>query len=111
MTTTRTPINRSKKSRITPEVIAAYKRALALHNDPKHCDDKAYEYSREYYDACYELQCLLGRESGDEQILHTIGDDDINEVPTGIYAPWDVESWKEAVVIRLELERLVREGS
>jgi hypothetical protein len=42
----------------------------------------------------------------DEQILDSIGVDDVDQVPTGIYAPWDVESWKEAVVIRLELERL-----
>ena len=26
---------------------------------------------------------------------------------TGIYTPWDVEEWKEAVAIRRELERLL----
>jgi hypothetical protein len=111
MTTNRTPIHRGKKIRITPEVIAAYRRALKLHNHPKieeYEEDGRGGRRREYYDACYELHSLLGRESGDEQILDTIGDDDVDNPPTGIYAPWDLESWKEAVAIRLELERLTK---
>jgi hypothetical protein len=34
MTTTRTPIARDRKARITPEAIAAYKRAHAIRNAP-----------------------------------------------------------------------------
>jgi hypothetical protein len=104
MTTTRTPIRRGKRIKITPEVIAAYRRALKLTRDPKHCDHKDYEYSREYYDACGELHELLGRDPGDTQVLDTLGFD---KLPTELpYKPWCVESWEEAFVIRLELERL-----
>ena len=85
-------------------MIAAYRRALKLHNDPKHCDNKAYEYSREYYGVCSELHSLLGRDTGDTQVLDTLGFD---RLPTELpYKPWCDESWEEAFAIRLELERL-----
>ena len=74
MTTTRTPISRSKKARITPEVIAAYRYALKLHNNPKVDEWEADGgCHREYLEAGYELGRVLGRESADEQILDTIG--------------------------------------
>jgi hypothetical protein len=47
---------------------------------------------------------LLGRDPGDTQVLDTLGFD---KLPTELpYKPWCVESWEEAFVIRLELERL-----
>lgn len=109
MTTTRTPISRSKNVRITPEVIAAYRYALKLRNNPKIDEWEADGgCHREYLEARYELGRLLGRVSADEQILDTIGQDDPEDVPTRICAPWNVESWKEAIAIRHELERLCR---
>jgi len=98
---------RSKKPKtITPEAIAAYRRALALYNGQDAWEEQG-GTRRAYLNAAYELNKLLGRQIWDEQVLHTIGCDDPETLPTGIYRPWDVDSWKEAVTIRLELERLV----
>jgi hypothetical protein len=106
MVTTRTPIKRGKQlARVTPEAIAAYRHALALHNKSKEWESEGGR-RREYLDTCSLLHDLLGRQIWDEQILDTIGQDDIEDVPTGAYAPFDIPSWKEAVTIRLELERL-----
>jgi hypothetical protein len=64
-------------------------------------------YSREYYDARAELHRLLGRDIGAEHVLDTLGVDSIREIPTALpHRPWDVESFKEALTIRLELERM-----
>jgi hypothetical protein len=96
------------KRRITPEVVEAYRRALALHNDQKseeYEEDGKGGRRRAYYEACDQLECLVGR-YGEEQILDAIGSDDVDNVPTGIFTPFSVESWREAVTIRLELERL-----
>jgi hypothetical protein len=111
MVTTRTPIKRGKHARITPEVIEAYRHARALHNNPKAREEWESEGGRrrEYLDTCSLLHDLLGRQTWDEQILDTIGQDDIEDVPTGAYAPFDIPSWKEAVTIRLELERLSKD--
>jgi hypothetical protein len=107
MTTNRKPIARNRTVRITPEVIAAYQRALKLHHDPRHCNHETYDFSREYYDACAEPHRLLGRDIGAEQVLHTLGVHSIREIPTELpYRPWDVESFKEALMIRLELESM-----
>jgi hypothetical protein len=98
---------KQKPPRLSPAPrLQAYKRALKLTNDPKHCNNETYEYSRVYYEACYELHSLLGRESGDVQVLDTLGFDKLpTEMP---YKPWDDESWNEAFAIRLSLERLTK---
>jgi hypothetical protein len=110
MPTNRRLIRRDKKRTITPEAIAAYQVALKLHNDPKseeYEEDGKGGRRREYYAACDRLQSLLGREGWEEQILDTIGTDDPNKPPTGIFAPFDIASCKDAVLIRLELEKSV----
>jgi hypothetical protein len=108
MVTNRTPRIHGRKLRINPEVIAAFEHARELHNDPKKSEEWESEggLRREYLDARGELESLLGRELPAEYVIDTIGQE---EVGTGIYAPWDVESWKEAVAIRRELERLANE--
>jgi hypothetical protein len=101
MPTTRTPIRRGIKSSITQQVLTAYQRAVALYNDPRHRNE-----SREYHDAKDQLESLLGRTSGDVGIFDTVGDD------TGdAYDGWGTpKDWREAIRIRLELERLSDEG-
>lgn len=105
MPTMRTPLKRKSRSgNITPQVVAAYQRALALYNDPKsdeYEEDGKGGRKRELYAACSHLDELLGRHSGDVGIFDTVGDD------TGAgYDGWGtVEEWKAAISLRLEIER------
>ena len=104
MTTNRTPINRRRKLRITPDAFAAYKRARKLY-DTSQVDEWGM-LSDQCRAACSELHALLGRTACDRDIMDTIG---IEEMPTEVpYDGWWVqEDWDEAVAIRRELERLL----
>jgi hypothetical protein len=105
MPTTRKPIARYRKPRITPEAIEAYRRALKLHNDPKVDEwEEDGGCHREYLNACSDLQSLLGHDDSEAELLDTIGAD---EVPQSFLVwPDFAASWPKAVEIRQELERL-----
>lgn len=112
MPTMRTPIKRHTRSgQITPQVIAAYQRALAMHDDPKHrwlqrhtVDVEDFEFeesSQEYRDACSHLEALLG--DNDIKVLDTLGLDVVVDHPLPGWG--NIEDWNEAVRLRLEIER------
>jgi hypothetical protein len=103
MTTTRTPIKRGRKLRITPEAIEAYKFARKLYDTSK--VDEWGLRSDQCRAACSDLHTVLGRNACDRDIMDTIG---LEEMPTVIpYDCWWVqEDWDEAIAIRRELERL-----
>jgi hypothetical protein len=87
MATTRTPISRNKKTKITPEVIAAYIKARDGDGD-----------------ACLELDQLLGRQLWEVSIADTIGLD----APPGwmvLRQPKRISDWHKAHDIRVELDR------
>jgi hypothetical protein len=108
MPTNRRPLRRDKRTRkITPEVISAYRRALNLHNDPKHCNHDACNHSRSFYEACFELESLLGRDGEAEKVIDTVGQD-LGNPPTGIFEPFDRASWQEAITIRMEIEKQIK---
>jgi hypothetical protein len=103
MTTTRTPIKRGKKIRITPEVLEAYKLARKLH-DASDVDEWG-QRSDECRAASNELQRLLGLEDGwDVPVLDTVGADEVPEC----FLKWAdyAATWPKAVELRRELERL-----
>jgi hypothetical protein len=60
MTTNRTPIRRETKQRITPEAVAAYRRARAIHNMPPQAREHRH---REYLDACVDMEQALRQQS------------------------------------------------
>lgn len=107
MPTTRTPIKRKTRGgHITPQVITAYRRAVALLNDPKsdeYEEDGQGGRKREYYAACSQLDALLGCDliCGGVGVFDTIGDDTGEK-----YHGWGTaEDWKAAIELRLEIER------
>ncbi|MDE5440524.1 hypothetical protein GWG65_03475 [Bradyrhizobium sp. CSA207] len=99
MTTTRTPINRGRKLRITPEILEAYKRARKLYDTSK--IDEWGLLSDQCRAACGYLHVLLGRTACDLDIFDTIGCEaegrSWNEKP---------EQFADALAVRRELERL-----
>jgi len=105
MTTTRRPIARNRKPRITPEAIEAYRRALKLYNHPKVDEwEEDGGCHREYLNALGDLQSLVGLDGSEANVLDTIGAD---TVPQRFLVWKDLAaSWPKAVEIRRELERL-----
>src|SRR5215216_3933826 len=100
MTTTRKPISRNRRIRITPEALEAYKRARKLYDASK--VDEWGQLSDQCRTACSELHALLGRTACDLDIMDTIGFD---ELPTELpYRPWNDDDWLDSFAIRLELE-------
>jgi hypothetical protein len=99
MPTNRTPINRSRRSsRITPEVLAAYKLARKLYDESN--VDKWGQRSEQCNRACSRLHDLLSRSCCDIDIFDTIGCEEAgrswNEEP---------EEFAAALEIRRELEQ------
>jgi hypothetical protein len=88
MVTTRTPIGRPLKSRITPEILAAYKRA-------RDNDDG---------DAAHELHILLLRTPWQADIMFVNADGSPPEFTRSEEA-WHAEDRKQALEIRQALER------
>jgi hypothetical protein len=103
--TTRTPIKRGSKPRITPEALEAYRHALNLYNNPK-VDDWKEDGGcrRQYLEARSDLQSLVGLDGSDANILDTIGADEVPQC----FLIWKdyAASWPQAVEIRRELGRL-----
>jgi hypothetical protein len=104
MTTRRTLISRSRKSRVTPEALEAFKRARKIRDNPQR--DELGFLSEEDRVACSELHELLGRGACDRDVMDTYGTEVMpTEIPFDCW--WNAEDWEEAVAIRRELERLL----
>jgi hypothetical protein len=88
MVTTRTPISRPLKSRITPEILATYKRA-------RDNDDS---------DAAHELHVLLRRLPWQCDVMFVNADGSPPEFTRSEEA-WHAEDRKQALEIRRALER------
>lgn len=98
----------SLKSRITPEAVAAYQRAIAIRNAPLPVNPIARQAQQHaYFQECEALRVALDRSRCRVEILDTIGSD---EVPTFIrrQGPQYADDYEGAVEIRKELERLCR---
>lgn len=113
MPTNRTPKHRGRKPvKITPDILAAYARVLALNNDPmidEYEEDGDGGKRREYLAACHELHQMLGRKLWQADVIDTIGED----VPPGwLYqqGPERVRDWQDAHVIRVRLDQALAEG-
>lgn len=89
MPTNRVPIRRQPKSKpITPKIVAAYQRARALYDHPKVNDwEEDGGCKSEFYKACIEMERFLGRSIWDEQVMDTIGDDDVNQILSAFLPP------------------------
>jgi hypothetical protein len=76
MATTRTPIKRSTRSRITPEAIAVYKRARDLldNHDIEKWEEKGGRRA-EFIDASEQLDSLLDRKPWQTSIIDCVGEE------------------------------------
>lgn len=106
MPTNRTQLRHSRRAnRITPQVLDLYRRARDLleRGDDIEFWEEDGGCRRQYQDACHELDCCFGQQDRYSP-MDAIGHD-VNHVPTGIYAPFNVSDWRKAVLIVTELEK------
>jgi hypothetical protein len=89
MPTNRLPRARKRKARITPEVVALFKRAIAIEKDG---DDEVWEADggrcREYLDTSNQLRRLLGVRIWEPSVLDAAADMDLSGVPEHMLAGW-----------------------
>lgn len=102
MPTVRTPKPRTTKPKLTPRVIAAYRAALALHNDPlsRYYEDDGGKREA-YQTACVELHLLLDRKPWEEDLFDTI---DSDQPPTWMRDDYHRASWLAARYLYEQLD-------
>jgi len=97
MPTTRTPIPRSTKYRITPEMVALFRRAREIEAADNHNFWEAEGgRKREWYDISVELHAMLGRKLWQTDVI----DADSDTPPDWV----DADDWGEAREIRRKLD-------
>jgi hypothetical protein len=106
MSTKRTRINRSPRSRITPAAIAIFKRGLEIEETGA---DKVWEHAggrrREYLDLGVELSSELGLSPWDEDIF-----DVADDVPEWMTDPRQIEKELAAIALRKALLAAIEES-
>lgn len=114
MPTKRTRLDRRRKPQITDEALSLFVRCRKLQPIYSSCDRvcKSRDESRhcpeclEYLNASRDLHSVLGRHPAQEFVERTIGEDSL---PGWMDDQRCIASYKEAVLIRRELERLADE--
>lgn len=104
VSTKRVPLRRSLKARITPEVVASWRRIRQL--EAEGADDYDSGQRREYLDACSELHLLLMLkpwETTPEWATHP-------EPPAYRQTPDRRDDWHRAYELRQALEAAARAG-
>ena len=97
------------KINISKQAVAAYRRAIALHNTPLPADPAARQrHQEEFYQATEALRVELDRSRVRVEILDTIGCD---TVPRFVLerGPQYLADYEGAIKIRQQLERLARD--
>lgn len=97
------------KSKLHPDAVTAYQRAIALHSAPLPVDPIARQLQQHnYYQECEALRVALDRSRHRVPILDTLESDGVPYFIVG-RGPQFADDWRSAVAIRKELERLTRE--
>jgi|SRR5882724_2725630 len=100
MVTTRTPINRVSKSRITPECVEQFRIAKAIYDSNQENEwEEMGGQRRAFLDACVALHTLLRRKPWQTDVVDTLGHDTLPDYKV------NEEDWRAARQIRIELER------
>ena len=109
MATTRTPISRPTRARITPEAVMLYRQLVALLDDPDAVDqwEETGGKRRAVLDISSELQRRLGRQLWEACVDDTIGSDEPPEWM--VTQPDRVDDWSEARSLRVALDAAIAE--
>jgi hypothetical protein len=110
MATTRTPIGRPPRSRITPAAIEAYRHARGVYIEYANALGTEAEggLERAYSDANLELEAALARRPWQNGIFDVIGH---AEAPPEVHQEWRRQDWVETHTLWLALEEALAEGS